>query len=127
MRAEIRRRPNSRRVSKSITCACTNRDGPECTRLGLMTPCQACGLAVTYGRRRIVMLYPPRKEAAADPTEQLPLEERIQKRAYELYVLRGNESGSEMDDWLQAEDEIRAVEERSEEHTSELQSLRHLV
>src|ERR1035441_10847630 len=85
MRAEIRRRPNSRRVSKSITCACTNRDGPECTRLGLMTPCQACGLAVTYGRRRIVMSYPPRKEAAADPTE------------------------------------------RSEEHTSELQSLRHLV
>ena len=59
------------------------------------------------------MSYPPRKEAAADPTEQLPLEERIQKRAYELYVLRGNESGSEMDDWLQAEDEIRAVEEQN--------------
>jgi hypothetical protein len=59
------------------------------------------------------MSDPPRKEAAADPTEQLSLEERIQKRAYELYVLRGNESGSEMDDWLQAEDEIRAVEEQN--------------
>jgi len=34
-------------------------------------------------------------------------------RAYELYVLRGNESGSEMDDWLQAEDEIRDAEEQN--------------
>ena len=44
---------------------------------------------------------------------ELPLEERIQRRAYELYVLRGNESGSEMDDWLQAEEEIQAAEELS--------------
>jgi hypothetical protein len=34
-------------------------------------------------------------------------------RAYELYVLRGNESGSEVDDWLQAEDEVRDAEEQS--------------
>jgi hypothetical protein len=44
---------------------------------------------------------------------QLPLEERVQMRAYELYVLRGNESGSEMDDWLQAEDEVRDAEEQN--------------
>jgi Protein of unknown function (DUF2934) len=42
---------------------------------------------------------------------QLPLEERIQLRARELYVLRGNESGSELDDWLQAEDEARDAQE----------------
>jgi hypothetical protein len=36
----------------------------------------------------------------------LPVEERVRQRAYELYVERGNESGSELDDWLQAEDEI---------------------
>jgi hypothetical protein len=43
--------------------------------------------------------------------EELPLEERIRRRAYELYVERGNQSGSETDDWLQAEAEIRnAVE-----------------
>jgi len=59
------------------------------------------------------MSHPPHKEAAAGSTAQLSLEERVQKRAYELYVLRGNESGSEMDDWLQAEDEIRAVEEQN--------------
>jgi len=43
---------------------------------------------------------------------RLSLEERIQRRAYELYVQRGNESGSELDDWLQAEEEIRRAEEQ---------------
>ena len=59
------------------------------------------------------MPHPPltKSAAAASATEQLPLEERVQKRAYELYVLQGNESGSELDDWLQAEDEIRDAEE----------------
>ncbi|MGH9661667.1 MAG: DUF2934 domain-containing protein [Bryobacteraceae bacterium] len=38
--------------------------------------------------------------------EQLTLEERIRQRAYQLYVERGNESGSELDDWLQAEEEV---------------------
>lgn len=46
---------------------------------------------------------PPSKEPAA---EDLPLEERIRRRAYELYVRRGAEAGSEVDDWLQAEEEI---------------------
>jgi len=44
--------------------------------------------------------------------ETLSLEERIRQRAYELYVQGGNESGSELDDWLQAEEEIRQVEEQ---------------
>ena len=43
--------------------------------------------------------------------ETLPLEERIRHRAYELYVERGNQSGSEIDDWLQAEDEIQQAKE----------------
>jgi len=59
------------------------------------------------------MSYPPGVKAAGKPTGQLPLEERVQMRAYELYVLRGNESGSEMDDWLQAEDEVRDAEEQN--------------
>ena len=45
--------------------------------------------------------------------ETLPLEERIRRRAYELYVERGSESGSELDDWLQAEEEIRRAEEEA--------------
>jgi hypothetical protein len=60
------------------------------------------------------MSQPPRaRAAAAAAAGRLSLEERVEMRAYELYVLRGNESGSEMDDWLQAEDEIRDAEEQS--------------
>ena len=40
------------------------------------------------------------------PIDSLSHEERIRRRAYELYVERGNESRSELDDWLQAEAEI---------------------
>jgi len=50
----------------------------------------------------------PAKELSKEP---FSLEERIQHRAYELYVLRGDQSGSELDDWLQAEAEIRGAEE----------------
>ena len=45
--------------------------------------------------------------------ETLAVEERIRRRAYELYVKRGNESGSELEDWLQAEEEIQTVEEQA--------------
>jgi hypothetical protein len=51
-----------------------------------------------------------KKEAS---NEAPPLEERIRRRAHELYVLRGNQSGSEFDDWLQAEEEIRRAEEEA--------------
>jgi len=59
------------------------------------------------------MPHPTLVEAAPGANEEFPLEERVQMRAYELYVLRGNESGSELDDWLQAEDEIRDAEEQA--------------
>src|SRR6266403_744840 len=45
--------------------------------------------------------------------ETLALEERIRRRAYELYVQRGSQSGSELDDWLQAEEEIERAEEQA--------------
>jgi hypothetical protein len=47
------------------------------------------------------------------PIETLPLEERIRRRAYELYIQRGSHTGSEIDDWLQAEEEIHRVEEEA--------------
>jgi hypothetical protein len=50
--------------------------------------------------------------------EDLSLEERIQQRAYELYILRGNESGSELDDWLQAEEEIQRAEDEARDESS---------
>jgi hypothetical protein len=47
------------------------------------------------------------------PSEDLSLQEQIQRRAYELYVERGNQSGSELDDWLQAETEILESQEQA--------------
>ena len=54
---------------------------------------------------------PASARAKEPPIETLALEERVRRRAYELYVLRGNESGSELEDWFQAEKEIRSAEE----------------
>ena len=56
---------------------------------------------------------PEPARAKEPPVEMLPLEERIQRRSYELYVVQGNQSGSELDDWLQAEEEIRIAEEQA--------------
>jgi len=49
----------------------------------------------------------------AKKREDFPVEERIRRRAYELYVQRGCAEGSELDDWLQAEEEILAEQDRS--------------
>ena len=42
-------------------------------------------------------------------TQDSGLYERIAQRAYELYEQRGRQAGYELDDWLQAEREIRAA------------------
>lgn len=55
-----------------------------------------------------------RTKAREAAFETLPLEEQVRRRAYELYVQRGNQSGSEFDDWLQAESEIRDTSEHAE-------------
>jgi hypothetical protein len=52
-----------------------------------------------------LVIWPIRQASIA----ALPLEDRIRRRAYELYVQRGNQSGSALDDWLQAEEEIRQL------------------
>ena len=56
---------------------------------------------------------PASAPAKKPEAETLAVEERIRRRAYELYVERGNESGSELDDWLQAEEEIQTAEEQA--------------
>lgn len=40
-------------------------------------------------------------------TTEGPSREEIAQRAYELYVARGGADGSEQEDWLQAEHELR--------------------
>ena len=55
--------------------------------------------------------------ADAAPLTDGEMYERIQRRAYDLYLSRGGAHGSEMSDWLQAEREIRGtrVSDRSVE------------
>ena len=44
--------------------------------------------------------------------ETLSLEHRVRQRAYELYLLRGSEPSSELDDWLLAEQEILLTQDQ---------------
>jgi Protein of unknown function (DUF2934) len=39
-------------------------------------------------------------------TQQAELEERVRRRAYELYEQRGRDDGWDLDDWLLAESEF---------------------
>jgi Protein of unknown function (DUF2934) len=57
----------------------------------------------------------PHPQAKQPGGSLLPLEEQVRMRARELYIERGNESGSEVDDWLQAEEEISALQEERQE------------
>jgi Protein of unknown function (DUF2934). len=41
-----------------------------------------------------------------------PTEEEIRRRAHEIYVARGGAEGYELDDWLQAERELRSQYEK---------------
>jgi hypothetical protein len=58
---------------------------------------------------------PSRKSPASGASnvnaKDLALYERIAHRAYELYEQRGGQAGSELEDWLQAEREIRSTAE----------------
>ena len=56
---------------------------------------------------------PAPARAREAPIAALRLEERIRRRAYQLYVARGNQSGSELDDWLHAEEEVLHAQEQT--------------
>ena len=44
------------------------------------------------------------------PTVLIPIERQIQQRAYELYERRGRTDGYDLEDWLQAEREIKGAQ-----------------
>ena len=52
----------------------------------------------------------PHKSPAEIAPGTVPLEERIRIRAHEIYLQRGGEDGNELDDWLEAEEEILGTE-----------------
>jgi hypothetical protein len=49
---------------------------------------------------------PSRRRADAQPPRRDPITEAIALRAYELFLARGAQHGSDLDDWLQAEREL---------------------
>ena len=51
-----------------------------------------------------------RKTPATQTPTELQQQEQVRRRAYEIYQQRGTTSGSEVDDWLQAEAELRTGE-----------------
>lgn len=51
-------------------------------------------------------------QLTAAPREAAELQARIAKRAYELFEQRGGQDGYALEDWLQAEREIRAAAQR---------------
>ncbi len=65
----------------------------------------------------------PRKKsagaAAQRPLQTKPAEEQIRKRAYELYLARNGGAGSELDDWLKAEQELVSPAKPSRRKTTE--------
>jgi hypothetical protein len=48
-----------------------------------------------------------------EPTVLIPIEQQIQQRAYELYEQRGRTDGHDLDDWLQAEREIKGTQAKA--------------
>ena len=58
---------------------------------------------------------PPPAHATKSTIKKLSPENEIRRRAYELYIRRGNQSGSALDDWLQAEKEFLQDEAIDEE------------
>lgn len=62
--------------------------------------------ASTIPTKNKVDLVPKEEQIPQQAQEFLPLEQQIQQRAYEIYLERGGQDGSDLDDWLQAETEI---------------------
>ena len=52
----------------------------------------------------------PARAASSVNAKEQALYERIAQRAYELYEQRGRQAGSALEDWIQAEREIRSAE-----------------
>ena len=58
---------------------------------------------------------PRRTKQAASPSygNGFPTADAIGRRAYEIYLERGGEPGHELEDWLQAERELREQQAKS--------------
>jgi hypothetical protein len=60
-----------------------------------------------------VLNMPPVDAAVTSAAQTAVAEDQIARRAYELYCARGREDGHDLDDWLQAECDLRGEERTS--------------
>jgi hypothetical protein len=58
-------------------------------------------------------------EEKESESQDLAVDTLVRRRACELYVARGNASGCELEDWLQAEQEILASQDQEFEEGPE--------
>jgi hypothetical protein len=70
------------------------------------------------------MNTPRRRRADRDPShrplaKQLPTQEDIARRAYQIYQRRGGEAGHDWEDWFQAEHELLDIRTTLEKHRAE--------
>jgi hypothetical protein len=56
-------------------------------------------------------MSPKTTSAERSLSGEVPVEEQIRRRAYERYVDRAGRDGSDLQDWLRAEEEIRTAQE----------------
>jgi hypothetical protein len=63
----------------------------------------------TAERKKLAVVKTEPRKNVVVPINRVPvnLEDEIRRRAYELYLQRGNAAGSEAEDWLAAEREVR--------------------
>ncbi len=57
-------------------------------------------------RKRDGQVMPSRRRNDSSPQRYDPITEAIANRAYELFLARGGQHGHDLDDWLQAEQEL---------------------
>lgn len=62
------------------------------------------------------VVTPPQTQPTNTPPLTIP-QEKIAMRAYEKWIKRGRPQGTEMQDWLDAENELKAEMSRTKPHT----------
>ncbi len=59
--------------------------------------------------KSVAVIAPPPRTAVTTAAVAEPSDQEIAVRAHQLYEQRGGDAGHELDDWLQAERELKAA------------------
>jgi len=59
--------------------------------------------------KAIITMKPSTMNVDPEIQQAVGLQEQIRRRAFELYEQRGHTDGHELDDWLQAEAEVKQM------------------